>query len=278
MKPTDFDFIANLVKQRSGLVLTPDKSYLVESRLGPIARREGLASLEDMVSNLKIGSNQKLIEQVVDAMTTNETFFFRDKSPFDILQNVILPDLVAQKKGAPIKIWCAAASTGQEPYSIAMTIDAMSAKMGGSKVEIIGTDISERCLEKARSGLFTQFEVQRGLPVQYLMKHFKKEGDAWRISDAIRNSVRYRSMNLLDDFRALGRFDIIFCRNVLIYFDLPTKKRVLEQMSRQLDGAGYLLMGAAETVLGVTETFKPVPNTRGLYASDISKIKIKAAA
>lgn len=278
MKPSDFDFISQMVRERSGLVLTPDKTYLVESRLGPIARREGIASLEDLVSNLRLSGNQKLIDTVVDAMTTNETFFFRDKTPFDILQNVVLPELIAKKRGMPIKIWCAAASTGQEPYSIAMVIDQMGHKMGGSQVEIVGTDISERCLEKAKAGIYTQFEVQRGLPVQQLMKYFRKEGENWKIADNIRQAVRYRHMNLLDDFRTLGRYDIVFCRNVLIYFDTPTKKRVLDRMAQQMDNPGYLLMGAAETVLGVTDAFKPVQNSRGLYLADNTRAGAVRAA
>lgn len=278
MKPNDFDFISKLVKERSGLVLTPEKTYLVESRLGPIARREGIATLDDLVSNLRLSGNQKLIEAVVDAMTTNETFFFRDKTPFEILENVIIPDLVAKKRGAPIKIWCAAASTGQEPYSIAMVLDQLGHKLAGSRVEILGTDISERCLEKAKAGIYTQFEVQRGLPVTQLMKYFRKEGDAWKIADSLKANIRFRHMNLLDDFRTLGRFDIIFCRNVLIYFDTPTKKRVLDRMSQQMEAPGYLLMGAAETVLGVTDAFKPVQNSRGLYSMDPVRTAVTRAA
>lgn len=278
MKPADFDFVAKLVRERSGLVLTPDKTYLVESRLGPVARKEGIPSLDDLVSNLRLRTHSPLVEAVVDAMTTNETFFFRDKTPFDLLENIIIPDLVAKKRGAPIKIWCAAASTGQEPYSIAMLVDSLGHKMGGCKVEILGTDISERCLEKAKAGIYTQFEVQRGLPVQFLMKHFKKEGENWKISDQIRSAVRYRSMNLLDDFRALGRFDVIFCRNVLIYFDAPTKKRILDRMATQVEPPGYLLMGAAETTLGITDVFKPVNNSRGLYTVDSAKAGLTRAA
>ncbi len=278
MKPGDFEFIANLVRDRSGLVLTPDKTYLVESRLGPIARKEGIPSLEELVSILRMRGDLRLIDAVVDAMTTNETFFFRDKTPFEHLENIIIPDLVAKKRGGTIRIWCAAASTGQEPYSIAMVLDQMGHKLGGCKVEIIGTDISERCLEKAKQGVYTQFEVQRGLPVQYLMKYFKKEGENWRITDNIKAAARYRQMNLLDDFRVLGKFDIIFCRNVLIYFDIATKKRVLDRMAVQVDGAGYLLMGAAETVLGITDSFKTIPNARGLYAVEPAKAGLGRAA
>jgi chemotaxis protein methyltransferase CheR len=215
---------------------------------------------------------------VVDAMTTNETFFFRDKTPFDIFEQTILPELIARKRGGTIRVWCAAASTGQEPYSLAMVAEAMGARMGGCKLEILGTDISERCLEKAKAGSYTQFEVQRGLPVQMLLKHFRKDGDAWRIDDRLKANIRFRPMNLLDDFRGLGRFDVIFCRNVLIYFDQKTKKQVLERMSSQVEGPGYLLMGAAETVLGVTDTFKPINGQRGLYVQDPAKLATRVAA
>ena len=278
MKPADFEFVSTMVRERSGLVLSADKTYLVESRLAPIARKDGFASIDDLISAIRIRRDAKLIEAVVDAMTTNETFFFRDKTPFDIFEQSILPELVARKRGGTIKVWCAAASTGQEPYSLAMIAEAMGPKMDGCKLEILGTDISERCLEKAKAGIYTQFEVQRGLPVQMLLKHFKKESDAWKIDDRLKTNIRYRTMNLLDDFRALGKFDVIFCRNVLIYFDMPTKKMVLERMAQQVEGAGYLLLGAAETVLGVTDSFKPVAGNRGLYVQDPSKLATKAAA
>ena len=278
MKAADFELIANLVRDRSGLVLSSDKTYLVESRLAPTARKDGFASLEDLISAIRLRRDPKLIDAVGDAMTTNETFFFRDKTPFDIFEQSILPDLVARKRGGTIKIWCAAASTGQEPYSLAMIGEALAPKLGGCKLEILGTDISERCLEKAKAGIYTQFEVQRGLPVQMLLKHFKKDGESWTIDERLRSSIRYRPMNLLDDFRALGRFDVIFCRNVLIYFDVPTKKAVLERMAQQVEGPGYLLLGAAETVLGITDTFKPIVGSRGLYVQDPSKIAARTAA
>jgi chemotaxis protein methyltransferase CheR len=278
MKPGDFEFVSQLVRERSGIVLSVDKAYLVESRLAPIARREGMASIDDVVAAIRLRRDSRLTEAVVDAMTTNETFFFRDKTPFEILESHVLPDLVARKRGGTVRIWCAAASTGQEPYSIAMVADAMGPRLAGTRIEILATDLSERCLEKAKSGTYTQFEVQRGLPVQMLLKHFKKNGDSWNISDQVRGQVRFRAMNLLDDFRALGRFDAIFCRNVLIYFDMPTKKRILDRMAQQTDDAGYLFLGAAETVLGVTDQFKPVQGQRGLYARDPAKAGSRFAA
>jgi chemotaxis protein methyltransferase CheR len=278
MNKADFDFVAHLVRDRSGLVLSADKTYLVESRLSPIARRDGFPSIDELISALRVRRDGRLIDTVVDAMTTNETFFFRDKTPFDIFETIVLPDLVARKRGGTIRIWCAAASTGQEPYSLAMIADAMAPRLGGCKLEILGTDISERCLEKAKAGTFTQFEVQRGLPVQMLVKHFKKDGEVWKIDDRLKANIRFRPMNLLDDFRGLGRFDAIFCRNVLIYFDAQTKKQVLERMSSQVEGPGFLFLGAAETVLGVTDTFKPVQGHRGLYVQDPAKLVTRMAA
>lgn len=278
MTPADFTFVANLVRENSGLVLSADKTYLVESRLSPIARRDGFPSIDELITAIRVRRDARLIDAVVDAMTTNETFFFRDKTPFDIFETSVLPDLIARKRGGTIRIWCAAASTGQEPYSLAMIADAFGPRMGGCKLEILGTDISERCLDKAKAGVFTQFEVQRGLPVQMLVKNFKKDGEAWKIDDRLKTNIRFRPMNLLDDFRGLGKFDVIFCRNVLIYFDAVTKKSVLERMSSQVEGPGFLFLGAAETVLGVTDTFRPVQSHRGLYVQDPAKLVAKLAA
>jgi chemotaxis protein methyltransferase CheR len=265
MNPTDFDTISRTVRERSGLVLTPDKTYLIESRLAPVARRLGLASIEEIASAIRLRADEKMIAQVVDAMTTNETFFFRDKTPFETLEKHVLPDLIARRPGKPLRIWCAAASTGQEPYSIAMLVDAMASRLNKTPVEIIATDISDRCLEKARAGVYTQFEVQRGLPVQMLLKHFEKQGELWKVKDNIRAMVRWRTANLLENLAGLGRFDVVFCRNVLIYFDAPTKKLILERAARQLEDPGFLFLGAAETVLGVTDAFKPSGELRGLY-------------
>lgn len=266
MIDADFHFLEQLVRKRSGLVLSADKSYLIESRLAPIARKEGLASIDELVRVIRQRPDERLIAAVVDAMTTNETFFFRDKTPFDLLKDDVLgPITKARGPGQKLRIWCAAASTGQEPYSIAMTIEQNPGVMNGMTAEILGTDISDRVLEKARAGIYSQFEVQRGLPIQLLMKHFEKNDDNWRISDKMRAAVRFQTLNLLADFRALGRFDIVFCRNVLIYFDNETKRDVLERMARQMSDDGVLLLGAAETVLGLTEAFKTVPGKRGLY-------------
>lgn len=265
MNQADFDFVSQLVYKRAGIVITPDKGYLLDSRLGPLARREGLPSIEDLIQVVRARREERLMALIVDAMTTNETFFFRDKTPFDHLKEEILPKLSAARRGGRIRIWSAACSTGQEPYSIAMMLDQHPALSAGVVVEIVATDISERTLEKARSGLYSQFEVQRGLPIQLLMQNFTQADDQWRISERLRQRVTFRKLNLLDSFAPLGRFDVVLCRNVLIYFDGPTKADILTRIAAQLAPDGYLMLGAAETVIGVTTAFEASMERRGLY-------------
>ncbi|HWU50977.1 MAG TPA: protein-glutamate O-methyltransferase CheR [Asticcacaulis sp.] len=268
MSPEDIDHLASTLKTRSGLILGADKTYLIESRLSPVARREGFTNVAALLTSLRAKRDEKLMTAVTDAMTTNETFFFRDKTPFDQFKSDVLPALAKSRLSGEIKVWCAACSTGQEPYSLAMLMDELRIQYPRVTLDILATDISDRCLEKAQSGLYTQFEVQRGLPITMMVKHFEKVDEMWRISPKIRASVRYKKMNLLDDLRMVGRQDVIYCRNVLIYFDLETKKRVLEQMATLLPDDGYLLLGAAETVLGITDAFKPMPGMRGLYVKN----------
>lgn len=265
MRPEDFDYITALLKDRSGLTLTRDKVYLLESRLTPLARKQGMDSLETLVSKMKLSRDEKLISDVVEAMTTNESFFFRDNTPFDLFRDKVAPVLQQARPTKRLRIWCAAASTGQEPYSLAILLKEQWAKWRDWKIEIVGTDISDQVLARARAGQYSQFEVQRGLPIQLLIKYFKQNGDVWQISDEIRNMVTYRNFNLLDGFAGMGQFDVIFCRNVLIYFDQPTKKDVLERMTRIMTPDGALFLGAAETVLGITDAFKPIRGQRGLY-------------
>ena len=265
MNSQDFDFVAQLVRQRAGIVLTPDKTYLLESRLAPLARKEGLTSIEDLIQVVRSRRDERLIGQMVDVMTTNETFFFRDKTPFDHLRDAVFPTLAPQRRGQRIRIWCAASSTGQEPYSIAMMAEQNTMLTQGAPLEIIGTDISDRCLERAKQGLYTQFEVQRGLPIQLLMAHFTQQDDHWRLSERIRNQVTFRKHNLLEPATALGKFDVVMCRNVLIYFDAPTKSAVLERIAAQMNPGGYLMLGAAETVVGLSTAFEAAPDRRGLY-------------
>jgi chemotaxis protein methyltransferase CheR len=266
--PLDYDFVRKLLRERSGLVLSADKQYLVESRLLPVARRAGLAGLTELVQELRKGATvERLVVEVVEAMTTNESFFFRDKVPFEQFRAAIIPELLATRAGMKrIRIWCAAASTGQEPYSLAMALKEMGNAVTGWRIEIIATDLSNDVLEKARAGIYSQFEVQRGLPIHYLVKYFSQIGDTWQIAPDIRAMVQFRPLNLLSDFAHLGMFDVVFCRNVLIYFDQETKCDVLDRIARVTDRNGYLTLGAAETVVGLTDSFKPVPDKRGLYA------------
>ena len=276
MTPLDYDYLRKLLKDRSGLVLSADKQYLVESRLTPVARKAGVTTLGDLVAKLK-GNNEKLTVEVVEAMTTNESFFYRDKVPFDHFTSAIMPSLLAARaKEKRIRIWCAAASTGQEPYSLAMCLKEMKDKLVGWRVEILGTDLSTEVLEKAKAGLYSQFEVQRGLPIQMLVKYFTQTGDTWQISPEIRAMVQYRPLNLLADFAHLGNFDVVFCRNVLIYFDQETKIGVLNRIARMLDAEGFLVLGAAETVVGLTEAFRPLADRRGLYVPNKEALKAVA--
>ena len=269
MTPLDYEFLRKLLKERSGLDLSADKQYLVESRLIPLARKAGLPGLPELVQKLK-GSAEALTAEVVEAMTTNETFFFRDKVPFDHLKATILPELLqARAARRSLRIWCAASSTGQEPYSIAMCLKELGAALTGWRVEIIATDLSQGVLEKSRAGLFSQFEVQRGLPIQLLVKHFAQIGELWQLNADIRAMVQFRQLNLLQDFSHLGVFDIIFCRNVLIYFDQETKTKVFSRLSRLIEPDGFLMLGAAETVVGLTDAFKPYPDRRGLYIPNV---------
>ncbi|MBG05296.1 MAG: chemotaxis protein CheR [Rhodospirillaceae bacterium] len=267
MKVEDFEFLASLLRNKSGLVLTVDKAYLLESRLMPVARKNGQKDLDELVAALRGAANPALLNDVIEAMTTNESLFFRDMKPFDQLRDLILPGLLERRADKKqIRIWCAACSSGQEPYSIAMLLKEAAAKFVGWQTEIVATDISVEMLEKAKSGVYTQFEVQRGLPVTLLVKYFEQNGDIWTISSDIRSMVQFQEFNLLDDPSAFGTFDVVFCRNVLIYFDQDLKRQVLDKVSGLLPADGVLYLGGAETVLGVTERFKPVSGQRGMYA------------
>ncbi|HEY8335431.1 MAG TPA: protein-glutamate O-methyltransferase CheR [Tardiphaga sp.] len=269
MTPVDYEFLRKFLKERSGLDLSADKQYLVESRLVPLARKAGLAGIDEVVQQIKNGS-AAIASDVVEAMTTNETFFFRDKVPFDHLREMIIPELLqARASKRSLRIWCAAASTGQEPYSIAMCLKEMGAALAGWRIEIIGTDISQQVLEKSKSGIYSQFEVQRGLPIQLLVKYFKQVGEMWQINADIRSMIQYRPLNLLQDFSSMGKFDLIFCRNVLIYFDQEMKTSIFNRLAKTMEPDGFLALGAAETVVGLTDAFKPHPDRRGIYRPNL---------
>jgi chemotaxis protein methyltransferase CheR len=264
MTPQEIALIADLVRRRSGVIVDIDKTYLIESRLAPVARREGFPGVSGLIREIAERRDDKLIWPVVEAMASTETLFFRDRTPFDQLRNDILP-VLARSRQDPIRIWSVGCATGQEPYSLAMLVDEERSLHAGLKVDIFASDLSERCLEKAHTGLYTQFEVQRGLPSRLLIKYFEKVDDAWVLSPRIRQMVRWRRMNLLGDLHALGQFDVVFCRNVLSSFDDSTRKMVLEQLALALTDDGFLMLGLNETVVGLTQAFRPVPGRRGLY-------------
>lgn len=279
MRAEDFRFLSDKLKERSGLTLTQDKVYLLESRLTPLARKMGLGGLDELINSMRSRPDQQVLRAVTNAMTTNETFFFRDSTPFDHFKNVVMPGIkIRRQTERHMRIWCAAASTGQEPYSLSMLLKDSGPSFSGWNIDILGTDLSPDVLDKARAGRYSQFEVQRGLPIQLLVKYFDQDGDYWDISAEIKRMVQYKEFNLLDNFVGMGRFDIVFCRNVLIYFDQPTKTKVLEKIHALMPRDGYLFLGAAETVLGITDAFKPLPGHRGMYVPAEADMQAMAAA
>jgi chemotaxis protein methyltransferase CheR len=280
MTPAEFQYLSGLMKQRSGLALGANKTALVESRLTPLAARYGLKNIAELVRELQRGC-EPLAREAVDAMTTNETWFFRDRRPFDRFQDTMLPALLKSRaKTRCIRIWCAGAAAGQEPYSLAMILEDRKRELAGWAIEILATDINAEVIARARAGLYTPFEVRRGLPVPLLAQYFQREGDNWRLNRAIRDRVEFRVFNLLDSFAGLGVFDLIFCRNVLIYFDPATKAEVAGRLSASLASDGYLVLGTAETVLGLGSAFEPLRGARGVYvkASRVGMRRLMALA
>jgi chemotaxis protein methyltransferase CheR len=258
----EYIFLSDLLKKHSGLALGPGKEYLIESRLPPVAVTYGHADVTALIAALRKSPAQAMVKHVCDAMTTNETLFFRDNKPFVALEKEILPAAAkrAREQGRPVRIWCAASSTGQEPYSIAMIVAQIEHLLGGVKVEIIATDFSAAALARAKAGVYNQFEVQRGLPVTLLMKYFTPVAEGFELKPEIRSRVTYQEINLLEPYPTYWQFDIIFCRNVLIYFDVPTKKDVIDRMAKTLLRGGSLFLGGTESTLGITDSVVRVPN------------------
>lgn len=265
MTGPDTQILTALLKERSGLSLTGDKQYLFESRLGPVARNHGFKSLRELTDALRRSPPPGLVRAVVEAMATHESLFFRDVKPFEELRSFIIPKLMQARAGTKtLRFWSAACSTGQEPYSLAMLLQDEPG-LAGWRLQITATDLSTQAIERAAAGRFSHFEVQRGLPAKYLVKHFKRNGDDWEIAPALRQAITWKVFNLLDDPAPLGSFDVILCRNVLIYFDQETKRLVLERLARTLAKDGFLMLGSAETTLGITDRLRPVPEHHGLY-------------
>jgi chemotaxis protein methyltransferase CheR len=267
MNVTDFDLIAQILKDRSGLSLNKEKAYLLESRLNPVARKWSFSGFDELAQAIRTKRDEALLVDVTEAMTTNESFFFRDQKPFDQFTNIVLPHLLeARAARRSFRIWSAACSSGQEPYTLAMLLKEQAEKLSGWRVEIVATDLSNEILDKAKEGLYSQFEVQRGLPISLLVKYFSQVGDRWQIDDSLRSMVKYQRLNLLEDLSSLGMFDVVFCRNVLIYFDTPTKTKVLDSISKMLPSDGFLYLGGAETVLGTSDRFQIMQGQRGIYS------------
>ncbi len=266
MNVTDFELIAQLLKERSGLALNKEKAYLLESRLNPVARKWNFSGFDELAQAIRTNKDEALLVDVTEAMTTNESFFFRDQRPFEQFNDIVLPHLLeARAAKRSFRIWSAACSSGQEPYTLAMLLKKHADKLAGWRVEIVATDLSNEILDKAKEGLYSQFEVQRGLPITLLVKHFVQVGDRWQIDDSLTKMIKFQQFNLLGDLSSLGRFDVVFCRNVLIYFDMPTKTQVLEGIADLLPPDGFLYLGGAETVLGTTDRFQIIPGQRGIY-------------
>lgn len=266
MTPEDFAFYKKFLHEKSGLALSEDKVYLLVSRLTPVSRKWNLASLADLTKALKTAPDKRMVGEVIDAMTTNETLFFRDDRPFKYFKTNLVPEIVkARETRKSLRIWSAASSTGQEPYSIAMTLLETLPAPESWRIDLLGTDLSDSALTQAKKAEYNQFEIQRGMPIQLLMKYFKQDGQVWKINDKIRSMARFENFNLLDPMEKFGIFDIIFCRNVLIYFDEATKKKILQNMIKRLAPDGYLFLGGSETAIGLCPELKINAGCPGLY-------------
>jgi len=263
MRPDLFRYLQKFLLQRSGIVLADDKLYLIRSRMQPLLRKFEVKDLNDLTQQIRLNEKGEVAKHLIDAMTTNETLFFRDAYPFEALRTLVFPELSHAGGGhTPIKIWSAASSRGQEAYSIAMTASE-TIPMAGKRLQILGTDLSESAIDYARRGVYSQMEVQRGMPVKQLVRFFNQDGTDWLVRDELKSMVQFETANLVDDalnmqVRAKGPFDIVFCRNVLIYFSPEERKRVIDRLARGMKKGGYLFTGATESPEGVTSKWECV--------------------
>jgi chemotaxis protein methyltransferase CheR len=268
----DFDYISKLVMDDSAISLPTGKEYLAESRLAPVARKEGFTSIEQLIAHLRPLPRNPLHRKVVEAMTTNETSFFRDIHPFETLRTRVLPELLARGRGrTPLQIWSAAASTGQEAYSIAMVLREDFPELVAADTRILATDINTAVLERVREGLYSQLEVSRGLPAPQMLRHFDKVGMEWRARPDLRRMIDSQQMNLATTWPAIPTMDVVFMRNVLIYFDTDVKKAILGRIRKVLARGGYLFLGGAETTIGVDDSFERVQIDRTICYRAISR-------
>ena len=265
MTPKDFVFLAELLRRRSGILLTEQKSQLVENRLAPVMRRFGFKDSSAMIRELGHG-HEALVTAVIEAMTTNDSAFFRDRKTFEEFRDIVLPQLLIKRaESKRLRIWCAACAAGQEPYSIAMILDDVKLVAQGWTIDLIATDLNSQMIARAEEGLYTQFEVQRGLPIRRLVRNFTQEGNNWRISENLRRMVSFRTFNLLDSFGWLAEMDVVFCRNVLMYFDQKTRISVIDRLADIIAPDGSLLVGPAESISGLSAEFAQTEHAPGLY-------------
>ena len=274
----NLDVVARFLATHCGFEIGPDKHYQLQSRLAPILEAAKLTDFAELGYRLEADRNGALAHQVIDAVANNETYFFRDRTAYAQLREIALPRLIeARREIKSLRIWCAACSTGQEPYSIAMLLDEFARQLTGWRIEILATDISRRALEIAQNGAYSQFEVQRGLPIAHLMRYFRQEGESWRLNEYVRSAVTFRPFNLLDDFGGLGVFDIVICRNVLIYFDVRRKANILDRFASQLAMDGYLMLGVAESPVGLSNAFATNPEHMALCQRQSARPRLAAA-
>jgi chemotaxis protein methyltransferase CheR len=265
LSQADFGYVARELLTRSGIVLPPEKAHLIETRASTIARREGFLSVQELITTARARRDERLISAIADTLINNETQFFRDREPFEFFRAVMTADIAARRPGTRLRIWSAGCASGQEPYSLAILLEEMKTEGRLLDCEIIATDISPRILEKARAGLYSQFEVQRGLPIQFLVRHFEKFGDQWRISDRVRARVKLQAHNILSDAAPLGKFDIVFCRNVLSSFNDESRAVALGRIAAVLADDGYLVLGKDETNAGASSAFAQASGRAGIY-------------
>lgn len=271
IKPTELDTITKYIHEISGISLDKSKAYLLEARLSSVIKANNCENYIDLYNKGKRDPSKTIERHIIDAISTNETLFFRDKSPFELLKNKILPEVIdartakASSLAPRIKIWSAAASTGQELYSIAITIRELLGTNPKYNFHLLGTDISNEAISQASYGKYNKFEIDRGLGQQELTKYFQSVGDSWKIKDEIRAMVKFQKLNLMQPFSSLGKFDIIFCRNVAIYFSLDDRKKLFEKIASSLEDDGFLLIGSTESLSGINAQLIPKRHLRSIF-------------
>ncbi len=272
IKPEEIKVLSTYIYNVSGISIDASKAYLLETRFGKLLEEEGCSSYSEFYHKAKSDTRKVLEKKIINAITTNETLFFRDTSPFELLKHKILPDIIDARSGnaqrvggANLKIWSSACSTGQEIYSIAIVIKELLGNNGGHKISLMGTDLSDAAVAQASAGTYNKFEIERGLPREKLQRYFSPSGNNWKIKDEIRAMATFRRMNLMQPFTGLGKFDIIFCRNVAIYFTLPDRKKLFNKIADVLQPDGYLLIGSTESLTGIWPRFTPKRHLRSVY-------------